>query len=198
MITITIIIASYSSKITTIGTITPSISENTVHLKSAYAQTGGTSEKSSMAEHIRNNATTFSTIGQISSMVITVPDSGFNITDAFKVILTGDWNLSVNNGTMTNFGVNFLASPMDGGKPHIHQITNFRPYTDEQPIVLAQGKNLSVNGTADIKINGRIIWDADISVSIYNGNTFSIDPDDNDTENHFGNQRVYGIVTRLF
>jgi hypothetical protein len=61
------------------------------------------------------------------------------------------------------------------------------------------GKNLLVNGTADIKINGVIIWhNAGISISISNGNIFIIDPDDNDTQNHFGNQQVYGIITRLF
>jgi hypothetical protein len=55
-----------------------------------------------------------SAIGTISSLVITVPETEFNITNAFKVILTGEWNLSVVNVTMTNFAVNFLASPMDG------------------------------------------------------------------------------------
>ena len=69
---------------------------------------------------------TFSAIGTINSLVITIPESGFNITDAFKVILSGEWNLSVHKGNVTNFGVNFLASPMDGTKPHIHQITNFK------------------------------------------------------------------------
>ena len=34
--------------------------------------------------------TTFSFIGAISSKVITVPENEFNITNAFKVILTGD------------------------------------------------------------------------------------------------------------
>jgi hypothetical protein len=159
-----------------------------------------TAEASSKTESLHaHNMTSFSAIGQISSLVITVREPGFNITDAFKVILTGDWNLNVNNGSMTNFIVNFLASPMDGSRPHIHQIANFKPYLNEQPITLLNGKDLSVNGTADIKINGRIIWNnAHISVSIYNGDTFSIDPDDNDTKNHFGNQQVYGIVTRLF
>jgi hypothetical protein len=59
---------------------------------------------------------TFSTIGTISSLVITVSDSaaGFNITNAFKVILSGEWNLSVHKGNVTNFAANFLASPMDG------------------------------------------------------------------------------------
>ena len=69
---------------------------------------------------------TFSAIGQISSLVITVPESNFNITNAFKVILTGEWTLSVNKGNVTNFLTNFLASPMDGSNSHIHQITNFK------------------------------------------------------------------------
>ncbi|MDQ3852805.1 MAG: hypothetical protein M3299_08230, partial [Thermoproteota archaeon] len=145
--------------------------------------------------------TTFSAIGQISSLVITVPESGgFNITNAFKVILTGEWNLNVNNGNVTEFAVNFLASPMDGSRPHLHQITDFRPYDDDngEPIALVEDNSLTVNGTADIKINGILVWDnADVSISISKGNTFIFDPDDVDTENHFGDQQVYGIVTRL-
>ena len=140
----------------------------------------------------------FSATGQISSLVITVPDSDFNISNAFKVILTGEWNLSVRNGSVTNFDVNFLASSMDGMGTHIHQIGNFMPYGNDMPIRLSEDKSVIISGTADIWINGMIIWDkADISISISNGNIFNIDPDDGDTENHFGDQQVYGIVTRL-
>ncbi len=146
------------------------------------------------ASHKRS---TFSAIGQISSLVITVPDEGFNISDAFKVILTGEWNLSVNKGKITNFAANFLASPMDGTKGHIHQITDFKSTTGKS-IELTSEKNISMNGTADIRINGIVIWkNAHLSVLIFNGSTVSIDPDDKDTENHFGKQSVYGIVTRL-
>lgn len=142
--------------------------------------------------------TTFSAIGQISSLVITVREPEFNITNAFKVILTGEWNLSVNKGKVTNFSVNLLASPMDGSMPHIHQILNLNVYDDEEPVALTEDKNLSINGTTDIKINGILVWDnADISISISRGNTFSIDPNDRDTQNHFGDQQVFGIVTRL-
>jgi hypothetical protein len=174
----------------------------------AYAQTtdNTNSATSSNSEDVdaavgnNKNITTFSAIGQISSLVITVPESGFNITDAFKVILTGEWNLNVRNGNVTEFAVNFLASPMDGSKPHIHQITDFRPYDNSvEPIALTRDYNLSVNGTADIKINGVTVWeDADVSISISKGNTFIFDPDDLDTEDHFGDQQVYGIVTGLF
>lgn len=143
---------------------------------------------------------TFSAIGQISSLVITVPESNFNITNVFKVILTGEWTLSVNKGNVTNFSTNFLASPMDGSKSHIHQITNFKLENDSKKTIvqLTPDNSLSVNGTADIKINGQTIWkSAGISISISKGSTIAIDLDDQDTSNHFGEQQVYGIVTKL-
>jgi hypothetical protein len=158
-----------------------------------FSQTDGITQSTN--PHLYDS---FSAIGTISSLVITIPESEFNITNAFKVILTGEWNLSVRNGTMTNFAVNFLASPMDGSKAHIHQITNFKPYTNEKPIGLTEDGSLTANGTADIKINGIVVWpDSDISVSISKGKVFSLDPDDKDTGNHFEDQSVYGVVTQL-
>jgi hypothetical protein len=150
-----------------------------------------------------NRSTTFSAIGTISSLVITVPEDEFNITNAFNVILTGDWILNVHNGTITNFEANFLASPMDGSMGHIHQITNFSENGEDRGMIILStsdnnNNSLSINGTADIKINGITIWnDAKVSITISKGNTITIDPDDKDTENHFGNQQVYGIVNRL-
>ena len=146
---------------------------------------------------VYSKKTTFSAIGQISSLIITVPKNDFNIAHAFNVILTGDWNLSVIKGKITNFVVTFLASPMDGTKSHMHQISNFKS-TNKEPIELSTNGTSLINGTADIKINGQVIWkDAQISVMITNSRTFMLDPDDRDTDNHFGHQSVYGIVTRL-
>ena len=141
--------------------------------------------------------TTFSAIGQISSLIITAPENDFNIAHAFNVILTGDWNLSVVKGKITTFVANFLASPMDGTKPHMHQISNFKS-TNKKPIELTSNGSSLINGTADFKINGQVVWkDAHISVMISNNRTFMLDPNDGDTDNHFGDQSVYGIVTRL-
>ena len=162
-----------------------------------------TNQKMVDTQSVNRTSKTFSIIGTISSLVITVPQHEFNITNVFKVILTGDWVLNVHNGTVTNFETNFLASPMDGSMGHIHQITNFSENgEDGDTIILSTSDNninsLSINGTADIKINGITIWnDAGISITISKGNTITIDPDDKDTENHFGNQQVYGIVNRL-
>jgi hypothetical protein len=153
---------------------------------------------------------TFSAIGTISSLVITVApptDSagGFNITNAFKVILTGEWNLSVRKGNVTNFGANFLASPMDGSKPHIHQITNFQKANttttaarQQQAVQLTPDNSVSINGTVDVKINGVMVWHtAHVSIQIFKGNTIAIRLNDKDTEDHFGAQPVLGVVNRL-
>ena len=64
---------------------------------------------------------------------------------------------------------------------------------------MTEDESISIEGIADIKLNGMVVWeDAEISLSISKGNIFSLDPDDEDTENHFGDQSVYGIVSRLF
>ena len=146
-----------------------------------------------------NSTTTFSSIGTISSLVLTVPENEFNITNAFKVILTGDWILNVHNGTVTNFEANFLASPMDGSMGHIHQITNFSANKNEMIQLTPNNNNsLSINGTVDIKINGKTIWNnVDLSIILSKGSTITIDPNDKQTDNHFGDQQVYGIVNRL-
>jgi len=164
-----------------------------------------TNQKMLNTQSVNNTSSTFSAIGTISSLVITVPKHEFNITNAFKVIVTGDWILNVHNGTVTNFETNFLASPMDGSIGHIHQITNFSANKDDVGIIIQpmpmldnNSNSLSINGTADIKINGITIWkDADLSITISKGSTITIDPNDKDTGNHFGNQQVYGIVNRL-
>ena len=166
-----------------------------------HSQSMANSNNSSIDSN--NSNTTFSAIGTISSLVITVPGNEFNITNAFKVILTGDWNLNVNNGTVTNFEASFLASPMDGSKGHIHQITNFSSNENDEMNQLISSSsdnsnNLTINGTADIKINGRTIWShAELSITIANNSTITIDPNDKQTDNHFGDQQVYGIVNRL-
>jgi hypothetical protein len=175
-------------------------------IRAVYAQTTDrithsptSSNSEDLDAALENSATsTFSATGPISSLVITVPESDFNITSAFKVILTGRWNLTVNNGNVTDFAVQFIASPMDGSRPHIHQITDFRPYNNEKSITLTEDNSSSINGTADIKINDSVVWEsADVSISISKGNIFIFDPNDVDTDNHFGDQQVYGIVARL-
>ena len=87
---------------------------------------------------------------------------------------------------------------MDGSRGHIHQITNFSANENETIQLAPDDNSLSINGTADIKINGLTIWnDVDLSIIISKGSTITIDPNDKQTDNHFGDQQVYGIVNRL-
>jgi hypothetical protein len=100
-----------------------------------------------------------------------------------------------------------LASPIDGSLGHVHQITNFsvnKKIKDDKNMIIqstniaGNNNSLLINETADIKINGITIWnDVDLSIIISNGSTITIEPDDKDTGNHFGNQPVYGIVNCL-
>lgn len=144
-----------------------------------------------------SNRDSFTATGEISSLIITIPSEDLDITRAFKVILTGDWNLNIDEGKVTNFAANFLASPMDGSRPHTHQIINLESSTEDSPLLL-QNNSISINGNADIKINGVTVWqDADILIQIINGSIITIDPDDADTEGHFGDQSLYGIVRRI-
>ena len=182
-------------------------SPNQTYYNRAFAATDTSTSSVSSIPTAKQD--TFSAIGTISSLVITVPplkpaEGGFNITNAFKVILTGEWNLSVRKGDVTNFAANFLASPMDGSKPHIHQITNFQKANtntstgQQQTVQLTPDNRVSINGTVDVKINGVVVWhNAHVSIHILKGNTIAIRLNDKDTEEHFGEQPVLGVVNRL-
>ncbi|HJT49232.1 MAG TPA: hypothetical protein VJ729_13695 [Nitrososphaeraceae archaeon] len=139
---------------------------------------------------------TFSAVGTINSLIITVPETGFNVSNAFKVIVSGDWTLNVHNGNVTYFSANLLASPMDAIQPHTHQITNFKPENDR--IQLTPDTSLSLNGTVDVKVNGLTMWkNVHSSILISKSNIMSISLDDKETNGHFGKQPIFGLVTRL-
>ncbi len=151
-----------------------------------------------------NNNINLSAIGTIDSLIITVPQNGFNITNAFKVVLTGGWSLSLKEGNVTYFDASFLATPMDGTRPHIHQLTNFKADSqsngDINDVQLKRDENynhniLTINGTVDVKINGETAWeDVDSSISIKGDKVMAIYLDDEQTDLHFGKQQVFGIA----
>jgi hypothetical protein len=140
---------------------------------------------------------TFSAVGTINSLVITVPETGFNVSNAFKVIVSGDWTLNVHKGNVTYFSASLLASPMDSIQPHTHQITDFKP--DKVALIqLTPDNSLSLNGTVDVKVNGMTIWKkVHCSILISKANIMSITLDDKETNGHFGKQPIFGLVTRL-
>ena len=71
-----------------------------------------TAAEPTLPSSISKGDDTFSAVGTINSLIITVPETEFNVSNAFKVIVSGDWTLNVHNGNVTYFSANLLASPM--------------------------------------------------------------------------------------
>ena len=79
-------------------------------LGSVFAQTNGTSSNviNKVDKLPKTNNTTFSASGRISSLVyLTDVNKTSDLPGAKKNILSGDWNLKVAKGLVTNFTVTF-------------------------------------------------------------------------------------------
>src|SRR5215212_8269647 len=98
-----------------------------------------------------NTTDTFSMDGVISSLVFVsdaTTDNGtsWKVSDDNKFILSGYWDLAVNNGTITKFNGNFTKVLSDGTKWHSHEFINFKTNDDENnKILLDPDRNLSVS-----------------------------------------------------
>ena len=111
-------------------------------------------------------------------------------------ILGGNWNIDVENGGVTDFGVHFIMVHTDGSGYHTHDITNFK--VGNNTISWVPGTELTINGTADYAVNGTTKWPgANTTLTITKDSAVvSIMPSPEDTDNHFQGQPIYGIVQR--
>jgi hypothetical protein len=109
-------------------------------------------------------------------------------------ILGGDWNMNVESGNLTDFAANFIMVHTDGTGYHTHDITGFN--IGNNTITWIQGQELSINGTADIAVNGTVQWpgvDTNLTLT-ENAAVMTIEPAAEGTNNHFQGQPIYGIV----
>ena len=112
-------------------------------------------------------------------------------------ILGGNWNLNVESGNVTDFTANFMMVHQDGTGYHVHNITDFS--TGNATVQLVQGLETTISGTSDIYTNGTNSWpgtDTTLTLSP-TGAVMTIMPAAENTENHFGGQPIYGIVSSL-
>lgn len=109
-------------------------------------------------------------------------------------ILGGNWNVKVENGGLTDFGVHFIMVHTDGSGYHTHDITNFQ--VGNNTITWVPGTELTINGTADIAVNGTTQWPgAQTTLTFMKDSTVvTIMPAADETDNHFQGQPIYGIV----
>ncbi len=142
---------------------------------------------------------TFDMVGVISSLILGViaNTKTIDMTTVQKFILSGDWSMSVDQGKLTNFNANFYTGPVNGANNHTNQLINFR-VNDNSPIHLSSDNSLSISGILNVGTAGNNAWNnVNTTVVISNGRTISISLDDDDTQRHFMDQQIYGIVKEI-
>jgi hypothetical protein len=147
-----------------------------------------------------NTATnTFEIDGQIGSLILGMPPNTktIDMTTVPKFILSGNWNMEVNQGKLMDFVASFYTGPTNGAENHTHQLSNFR-VSDNAPIRLSPDKSLSISGIVDVGTNGNKAWNnVNATVDVSKGRSITISLADEGTERHFMGQQIYGIVQGL-
>jgi hypothetical protein len=142
---------------------------------------------------------TFEMNGQISSLVLGMPPNTktVDITTVPKFILSGDWDMNVDNGNLTDFRASFYTGPVNGAENHTHQLGNFT-VNENTHIQLSPDKSISLSGILDVGTNRNKAWDnVNATVDVSKGRSITISLADEDTERHFMEQQIYGIVKGL-
>lgn len=105
--------------------------------------------------------------------------------------------MSVTKGNVTSFMANFVMVHTDGSEYHTHAISDFKVGNNTTFKLNPTGVS-TINGTADVLVNGTIKWSsAHAQISINKLLVLSITLDPKDTSNHFGGQPIYGVVTSM-
>ena len=156
--------------------------------------------KNALAQTSGGAANTFDMNGQISSLVLGMPPNTKTVdmtTTVPKFILSGDWDMNVENGNLSDFRASFYTGPVNGAENHTHQLSNFR-VNENTPIQLSPDKSVSLSGIVDVGTNGNKAWDnVNATVDVFKGRSITINLADEDTERHFMGQQIYGIVKGL-
>jgi len=205
------------SLILIIGTTNPMTSVLAQVNSSALANTANVSGGITNASS--NSRDTFTGTGKISSLVFVhekaangnntsektpTSNNNSNSTDiatlsvtAKKFVLSGIWDLKVQNGKPTAFTAKFIKVLSDGNRWHTHEVTNFKSNNDSR-VELKPDNTVSFSGTVDVKLNNTSPWNGtNVNIMISKGKTISIILDDNGTGDHFQGQPIYGIVESI-
>ena len=167
---------------------------------SVFAQTNGTSSEviNKVDKLPKRNNTTFSASGRISSLVyLTDVNKTSDLPSARKNILSGDWNLKVARGLVSNFTVTFSEALDSGMRWHTHKFFNFKTGNNTM-IRLTPDKSVFIPGTFDIKLNGTVVWNKiKTTAVILRANTIVLVTDKGATGEHFRDQPIYGTVQSM-
>jgi hypothetical protein len=153
---------------------------------------------------------TFYVRGSLDSSIITgeripVPNStAANNNNATiehpPYLVSGQWALGVENGTVKSLTINFTMVHTDGYERHTHNITNFGTVGSISNVnsVQMQDGYTYITGVADILENNALAWSAiPIELRIEHYNVMNITMDNALTDNHFYSQSLFGVVQTL-
>ena len=164
-----------------------------------------------------NTGDTFTAYGKISSLIFlhenlanasntseknilsTNNSSDIAISSVYakKFVLSGNWDLKVENGRPTDFTAKFIKVLADGNRWHTHELVNFKP-TNDTRIELKPNNTISFSGKVDVKLNNTSPWNGtNVNVLISKGKTISIALDDKASGDHFQGQPIYGSVESI-
>lgn len=184
---------------------------SSINLDAVFAQTNGTTKNITSTTPMN----TFSASGDISSLIfvtsknivylgnfekpINATINPSSLSAAQKFILSGNWNLTVDKGKVTNFSAKFIKELNDASKWHTHDILNFKSISNNtMPIQLSPNKSATISGTADVKLNNTNAWNGvKTNILISKGKLITIHLDNNATANHFQGQPIYGVVKSI-
>jgi hypothetical protein len=152
------------------------------------------SENATTIANITTTAT-FKGNGLITGTIQDVSET--NQSSSNPYLVAGQWQIDVSSGNVTDFGANFTMVRTDGSEHHAHDITNFK-LGNNTSFQLDPTAKSTINGTADYTVNGTSKWPGmDTSITIEKARILTIQPNENETKQHFQAQPIYGIVTEM-
>jgi hypothetical protein len=115
-------------------------------------------------------------------------------SSSLPYLVGGDWKINVESGNVTDFRANFTMVRTDGSDHHNHLFTNFRTGNNTDFMLDPTGKT-TINGTADVAVNGTVTWPgSDMTITIEKARILTIQPQEEETKQHFMEQPINGIV----
>jgi hypothetical protein len=117
-------------------------------------------------------------------------------TPKVKWIATGNWSMFAGNGKIMSFITNMSWYSNNGTASHTHEFEKFVPIGGN--VTLGSDNSVHLNGLIDVGTNHRTVWKNVHSVfDMKGGKAMFISVNDQETNNHFAGQPIYGVVTSL-
>lgn len=164
------------------------------HIKQVYATENTTTSETdpALVFFLTNPTGNFNATGSISSLV---PSNRTTAADP-QYVLAGNWKVLASNGNITDFSANLTMVSVNGTDRHTHSITNFSSNV-VAPVILDIHET-TFTGESDITTDGNVTWRAiQTTITIARQDTIKITFNQNNINNHFQNQPIYGVVSSI-